>query len=219
MNLNKKERKLKMYIAAQKELNLLYTQKYSLPSIPLPEPIRHGWKRFFVLREDIAVSRFAEDMQQILKHINQIVFSRRRDFMRRMGRSKVWEPIPHGLRSIGVAEWDRKKIPEHLKKYFSRCDIFCSECTPQWHESRYHFKHPYWFVSVTKRHYLTHYTEPDPALESRIAKLQKFLEGEGWATLARHHGYRHRFEPGYDDTKLHITEQQAKRELKNYEDE
>ena len=59
----------KQLIQMHKEKNILYEQERNLGWEPLVPPVQKGWKRFFVLRDDVERSKNAEFFKAILKKI------------------------------------------------------------------------------------------------------------------------------------------------------
>jgi len=79
----------KQLIQLYKEEKALYQQQKNLGWEPLKPPVQKGWKRFFVLRDDVAKSKHAEFFQNILNKINTYDWSYRKNFKirkRKMGR-------------------------------------------------------------------------------------------------------------------------------------
>lgn len=70
---------LKLY----REERALYQQERDLGWEPLLPPVQKGWKRFFVLRDDVARSKQAEFYENILQKINTTLLSYRKDFMKK----------------------------------------------------------------------------------------------------------------------------------------
>ena len=81
----------KRLIQIHSEEEGLYKQKYSLGWEPLVPPVQKGWKRIFVLRQDVARSRYADFYSGILAKINTVQWSPRKDFTKKkraFGRKK-----------------------------------------------------------------------------------------------------------------------------------
>jgi hypothetical protein len=214
MNLTHKDRKEKELLKLERELNDLWKAERNLPVIKLEKPIRHGWKKFFVLREDIANRSDAQVFREILERINSVVTCRKKNFKVKSGKKLV--DIDHHLRSIPKDSWN---FPEHYKKYF----WLCGGCVHR-HGPSYHFGPTFYFVTKIKPHYLTHVRVEDGDLESRKQKIyNKMRHLEGWQKLAKLHGYRYLWESGYDDLifslREDVAEQDMKKELKQYETE
>ncbi len=63
-----------------KELRRIRKEQWNLGYIDLVPPVQKGWKRFFVLKEDVAKTKDALFFQQIIDKINKPQFSFRKDF-------------------------------------------------------------------------------------------------------------------------------------------
>jgi hypothetical protein len=108
----------KRLIQIHSEEEGLYKQKYSLGWEPLVPPVQKGWKRIFVLRQDVARSKHAEFYSGILAKINTVQWSHRKDFMKKkraFGREKYVErgqvllkPDEYHFQKLGFSEAERK---------------------------------------------------------------------------------------------------------------
>src|SRR4029078_1937661 len=70
----------KQLIQLYQEERELYWQIRELGCVPLIPPFQRGWKRSFVLRDDVARSPQAKFFQNILDKINTRDWSYRKDF-------------------------------------------------------------------------------------------------------------------------------------------
>src|SRR5215213_11908918 len=70
----------KKLIALHKERRQLYQQQRSLGWVELHPPVMRGWKRYFVLREDVQRSKSAAFFTSILNRINTVQYSSLKDF-------------------------------------------------------------------------------------------------------------------------------------------
>src|SRR5882762_4574889 len=74
------EKKLR---ALDREREKLWQQQRNLGWVELKPPVMRGWKRFFVLRDDVAESIYATFFQNILDKIGTVNISNRKDFKAR----------------------------------------------------------------------------------------------------------------------------------------
>lgn len=90
--------------------------------IPLEQPYQQGWKRFFVLREDVARSRMAGFYQSLLQKINTVAYSHNRDFKKKKRKhgKRIRVAREHKLREITEWEWrcNKLKLDEKEKMHF-----------------------------------------------------------------------------------------------------
>ena len=102
----------KQLIRLEKLRTKLWLDKQQLPWIPLEEPYQKGWKRFFVLREDVKRSHMADFYQTLLNKINTAQYSRDKTFSSRKRRLRRYEYTvrTQALREISVSEWNSPKL-------------------------------------------------------------------------------------------------------------
>ena len=77
---SQKEDKEKRLIQLHKQEVKLWMDRRNLPLVPLAEPYQKGWKRFFVLREDVQGSNKAGFYESLLEKINTIQYSKDKGF-------------------------------------------------------------------------------------------------------------------------------------------
>lgn len=170
--IQKRDKKL---IKLDKELDKIWKEKQNLGFKPLTPPIQRGWKRTFVLREDIKRSVNAEFFQQLLDKVNNVQYSHRRDFKqkkKRKGRKVQVERIQE-LHSIN--DFTYARLTEKEKKYF-RKEIGYDAVKKHEKTVRYIFIHPWKFRLKVFPHMITEIKIVDPLLEQRIAQIDDYLE-------------------------------------------
>jgi hypothetical protein len=191
-----KEKHDKNLLSLERELNRLYRLKWTSPMVPLPEPIRSGWKRFLVLRSDIANRSDAAVIRQILRKINVTHYSKRDDFMAWSYKLKAFVPIGKEIKPIGLGEWDNivknEKWNEQHRAFFAK-GTGCQR-SGGWFRTfeGYWFINDYMFEYKVEPHFITELPEYNPALETKIAQLQKQLwsNWKNTGRLNKLHGYR-----------------------------
>jgi len=164
----------KRLIQLYKEEKALYVQKRSLGWEPLIPPVQKGWKRYFVLRDDVARSKQAVFFQNILQKINTVDWSYRKDFMIRKRRS--------GKKKYLVKEQKLKKPDEYD---FSKMEFSDKEKTFFYEEWKYYgrkrykrfvFSEPWRFVLRVRPNMIDKIKLMDEALETRIKEINSYLE-------------------------------------------
>lgn len=165
----------KQLIQLDKKEKELWKKKRNLGWEPLTPPVQKGWKRFFVLRDDVARGKHAEFFQNILDRINTYDWSAKRDFKvkrRKFGR-KVYVAKPQKL-----LEPDE----QHFKKLCFTEDerqLFHTEYrTERWRiepVKRYVFVEPWRFVLRTAPNMIDKIRIKDAELESRIQQLDNYI--------------------------------------------
>jgi len=155
----------------------LRRQKDSLGWAPLIPPVMRGWKRSFVLREDVAKSKEADFFAGILGKINTIQYSHRKDFKekkRKRGR-KIRVEKPQHLR-----EWDRYYCRYGLQ--LTAKELLFFDMREVWRKDgrfshwRYVFREPWRFVLRVEPNMITQIRIRDEVLESQIGELNAIIE-------------------------------------------
>ena len=77
----------KRLIQIHKQEETLWNNRRKLPMVPLEQPYQKGWKRFFVLREDVRRCNKAAFYQQLLDKINTVQYSNDKNFKAKKNRS------------------------------------------------------------------------------------------------------------------------------------
>ncbi|MDZ7900020.1 MAG: hypothetical protein U5N85_18600 [Arcicella sp.] len=72
--------KNKQLIRLYREDRSLRKQKYELPMIDLVPPIQRGWKRYFIVREDVRRSKMGVFYENLLQKINTVQHSADKTF-------------------------------------------------------------------------------------------------------------------------------------------
>ncbi len=169
----------------EKELISLWKKKWRLMEgkrsynkVELPKPERWGYKRFFVLREDVEKSKEANFFKGILKIVQNVLLSRDRKFEYKDYKTKTKKPILQEIRSIDHREWNKliaeNKLTEKQKSFFEQ----------KWKSNErggggrwvFEFKKPWVFVTKVQIHYITHRIIIDPQLESELRELSNRIE-------------------------------------------
>lgn len=104
----------KSLLRLYRELDALRTQRRELGFERLDPPVMRGYKRYFVLRAEVARSREAKFFQGILDRINTTAYSSRRDFKkkrRRIGR-RIYEVRSQELEKLWTDAFKKRKFTE-----------------------------------------------------------------------------------------------------------
>jgi len=167
----------KFLIQLNEENRELYQRKRNLGWEPLVPPVQKGWKRFFVLRNDVARSKHADFFQGILKKINTYDWSYRKDFLvrrRRFGKKvyvvkgqKLLEPHEYHFAKLCFNEKEKQMFrEEHRYGYWNR--------KPG--NKVYVFNEPWRFVLVVKPNFITRVRIRDEVIEARLNAIDYYLE-------------------------------------------
>lgn len=166
----------KRLIHLHKELERIWKAKRNLAPIELDPPVQKGWKRFFVLRSDVARSKDAKFFQELLDKINDTDYSGRKDFKvkrRRFGK-KTYEVKPKMVSEFCDWQFQKLKLTEKEKLYFKEEWRLNHKGTSM---SKVHiFTDPWRFVPVVKPNIITHAKTIDPLLEQEEDEIENHLE-------------------------------------------
>ncbi|MCD2425326.1 hypothetical protein LQ567_21260 [Niabella pedocola] len=153
-------------------LDELYEKKRDLGWEPLTPPFQRGWKRFFVLKEDVATDKQADFFEQLLKKINTTDYSWRKDFnikKRKRGR-KVYLAKEQHLQAPGERDF---------KKHFSPQEqlFFYEQWRTQYGYRSKHFvfSEPWRFSLVVQPNMIDRKRVTDPELESEMEQIEQYL--------------------------------------------
>ena len=165
----------KQLLKLGKERQTLSNQLQKLGYEPLEPPVQKGFKRFFVLREDIARTPRAAFFQDILDKINTIQYSDTRKFTRTkrfMGR-KIKVQKEQFLDSISVYEWQKLQLPAEQAFYFEQTEELTSY--REW-RTVFRFTEPWRFRLKIAPNLITRIRIKDAVLEKRLAEIDNYLD-------------------------------------------
>lgn len=156
----------------------LLLQKRTLPWVPLAEPYQKGWKRSFILREDVARSAQAEFYETLLAKINTVEYAPDKAFMRKKkGRKKKGREVrPQYLRSFCLREWrhpDNKLSPVEKALFYPK--EFRSKDGKTMH-TRFVYAEPWRFVLRVRPHMITEVRMVDEVLEQQLQYISNHID-------------------------------------------
>jgi hypothetical protein len=145
--------------------------------VPLEKPIFWGYRREFVLREDIARRQDAERLLVLLSKIQKVEDSKRKDFKVWDRPTKRWRDWHHKPRKLSPREF--QSLPPDLKCHFNSTWSY-------WKGLRYEITHTWMFVTRRSKLYLTHRFIPNVEVEQEISYLsERYDQGRLWQTYSR----------------------------------
>ncbi|MBC8032998.1 MAG: hypothetical protein H7Y03_02550 [Chitinophagaceae bacterium] len=99
----------KQLIKLSRKQGELWKQRRNLPMIPLEHPYQKGWKRLFVLREDIQNLPNADFYQALLDKINTVKYHHDKSFKIKKRRKRRYgqKNIGQTLTEISDYDWYR----------------------------------------------------------------------------------------------------------------
>jgi hypothetical protein len=212
----------KELISIWKKKNRLMQGKRALNLVELPKPERWGYKRFFVLREDVAKSREAAFFQGILKLIQSTIISRDKKFEYKDYKTKTKKPIMQYVKDIDLRSWNKLiaegKLTDKQQSFFER----------KWKNNPgnkggywvYEFKKPWVFELRKQPHYITHRILLDPKLESELTELENRIDRQNLLPkISKIMGWKYGWRDFYDRKKMIIenaTDKLLKEELDGF---
>jgi hypothetical protein len=182
-----KEKKKKEIIALMEEQSRLHKAERKLGLIELKEPYQRGWKKFYVLREDVLNRKDADVFKEILKLIQHTIYSRKPDFTYKDFKTKKILPMEHGFHPISKAKYE--KLDPKIKKHFGLSYIYGYynkyDSTPRQAYIVYRYCGPeYYFVTKIDKNIVTHAHAIDSVIESRLAEIYNYIDHH-WREIAR----------------------------------
>ena len=210
----------KKLISYRKRLNELWRMKRELPLVPLDKPVQRGFKKEFVLRDDIARRSDAHDLRRILGEINMTVYCKDETFRTKKWHNKQSEDIPHRLKAISPHRWNALDWPKHYATkwfYFSPSIVVYGYAGTSYTIKGWRFYYDYMFTSKISPNFATHSKQVCPEIEREISEIkQYFTQHNGWARLNHLQGHSNPYwsvEP-----KEKMIDEILREEMTNYED-
>lgn len=169
--------------------------------VPLAEPYQRGWKRHFVLHDNVKNSESGPFYEQLLTKINCVQYHYSHTFRRKRNRSKkkmvvIDQPV---LKAFDKYEWMRTGLLTEVERE-------CFHTELRWDKYRccynivYVFNEPWRYVIIVQPNIIHEAKLNDELLEQQIAWVDDFLEQDNrWLTLRRlldgAYGWKRRKEP------------------------
>lgn len=170
-----KEAHEKLLLSLHKERRQLWQQQRNLGYVELNPPIIKGWKRYFVLRDDVARSKDAAFYQGILDKINTIEYCNRKDFRKRFIRKrKEWSLIEQAVKKPEHSEFVKLNFTEKEKLLFEEKYV-----KRQWQKELvkiFVFKEQWRFIFRIRQNIITKVKVLDVELERREKAIENYLE-------------------------------------------
>lgn len=168
----------KQLIHLNRRRDELWKQKTALPPVPLEVPYQRGWKRFFVLRDDVMRSPKAEFYTDLLAKINTVQYDRDDSFKRKKRRRGRYgyELRRQMLRDFDPYDWsnNRMKLSEQERACFVRIENFNAKNGRG--DSRYVFAEPWRFVLKIAPYMVTHQKMIDVDIEKELAGIDGHIQ-------------------------------------------
>ncbi|MEC5147460.1 Transposase [Chitinophaga sp. 180180018-2] len=166
----------KQLLALDRKETALSTAWRQRGYIPLTPPVMKGYKRYFVLRDDVARSKQATFYQRLLDKINTVDYSPRKDFKvkkRSHGRKKLVVK-PQLLLQPDLRYFSKLKLSEKETACFEERLFYHKHRKEP--ELRMVIKEPWRFVLRVRPNMLTQTRAPEPEIQSAMDGLNSYLE-------------------------------------------
>jgi hypothetical protein len=185
----------KKLIGLYKESQRLSKQKRELPMVNLSPPVQKGWKRYFIVREDVRRSRDGVFYENLLQKINTVQYSDEKVFRKKKRKAgkRIYYEIEQGLKTIKLHELFKMKFTDRELSCFEYRTIY--EVRKRRIETRneYVFKEPWRYVLRIRPNIIDKIRVHDAELEQRIKiidmKLYKNYLNYGRLAKIRDWGY------------------------------
>lgn len=166
----------KTLIRLYREERALSKKIWDLGYEELKPPIQRGWKRLFVLRDDVARTKEAKFFAAILEKINTVQFSSRKDFKvrRRKFGKKFYADKSQELEKFCAYSFEKKKFSEKEKVYFYQTLMHVRNSKKP--VLVYVFTEPWRFVLRIQPNMITKVKKKDLDLERRQAEISRYID-------------------------------------------
>lgn len=167
----------KQLIQINRKRHTLFRQKQALPMVPLEEPYQKGWKRFFVLRDDVSRSDQAGFYQGILDKINTVQYSGDKSFKLKgkRKRKKIQKDRRQLLKEFDEWQWHNRNqaLDKAEKAHFHQYERWSKDGKTK--SVVYRFNEPWRYVLRVKPNMITEVKMLDQALEQEIQLLRNHV--------------------------------------------
>lgn len=159
-----------------KEENELYWQRRSLAWTELDPPIVRGWKRYFVLRDDVARSKNKVFFEKLLQKINTIDYSTRKDFKKKKRKfgKKIYVVKPQYLLALDRQYIVKHKFTEKELSFFEEKEVLDKRSKKP--VKKYVFAEPWRFVLRIRPNLITKVQIKNIELEQRLSYIHNYIE-------------------------------------------
>jgi len=166
-----------MLLQLHRERRKIRQYQRGLGYVKIDPPVIKGWKRYFVLREDVARSRQALFYQHILDKINTVKYCNRKDFKQKpwyFRKTRKWELIEQAVLQPGYYEFRKLNLSEKEEALFEE-RLVKHKWRNEW-VKLFVFREEWRFVFRVRQHVITEAKAIDADLESREKEIGDYLE-------------------------------------------
>ncbi len=185
----------KRLIGLYKEEKALSKQKRELPMIDLKPPVQKGYKRYFVVREDVRRSRDGVFYENLLQKINTWQQSNTKDFKKKVKRfgKKIYEVRKQTVEEIWPHQLPKKKFTEREFACFDLKTKLEKQGKSIVAKQYYEFREPWRYVLRVRPNIIDKIKAIDTELEQKIAELHSVVydNHKNKGRLAKLRGWNH----------------------------
>jgi hypothetical protein len=168
----------KQLIQIHKRRNELQQQRELLPMVPLESPYQRGWKRLFVLRDDVKHSPRSDFYEALLPKINTVEYNLDRSFKQKKRRKQryVYQIKAQMLCELSQHSWDMNKmnLTEEEKSCFTRVETF--DVKTYRTDIKYVFTEPWRYVLKVTPNIVTHIKILDVDIERELSYINDHIK-------------------------------------------
>ncbi|RKR83051.1 hypothetical protein BDD43_3251 [Mucilaginibacter gracilis] len=168
----------KQLIQLYKRRKELWEQRALLPMVPLEYPYQRGWKRFFVLRDDLKHSPRAEFYTTLLSKINTVQHDRDKAFKRKKRRRSRYGYVQtkQALKEFLAYCWNNNKIglTEQEMACFTLVETF--DIKTRRANMKYVFNEPWRYVLKVEPNMVTHTKLLDVDIERELSQTKNHVD-------------------------------------------
>ena len=163
-------------LTLHKERKQIWQQQRNLGYVDVHPPIVKGWKRYFVLRGDVARCKDALFYQNILDKINKVEYCNRKDFKQKprySSKRKKWVPIEQTVLQPGHSDFVKLNFSEKEKALFEERYV-----KHKWRKELvkvFVFKEQWRFVLRIRQNLITKVKAVDIELLKREKEIDNYL--------------------------------------------
>jgi hypothetical protein len=181
----------KLYVASQdkdiislyRKRNRLFKAKYALGMVELEKPVRAGWKKYYVLRDDVSRRDDVAFYAHLLSLVNKPSYSRDKDFMYKPWGAK--KRIQHIHQPSPLSHKEYNALTEKQKAFFT--EIYNVKLKLK----LFHFRDTWMFAEKVSPRFITHRFVLDPELESQLNEIDNKITSQNlWPKIGKIFGWR-----------------------------
>jgi hypothetical protein len=167
----------KQLLQFDKRRSSLWQQKMLLPLVPLDIPYQRGWKRSFVLRDDVKIGLQRAFFETLLMKINTVEYYHDESFKRKKRRKKRYgyEIKQQLLREFHPHNWqaNRMNLTDEEKDCFARVETFNVKARHT--DIKYVVTEPWQYVLKVTPHIVTHIKLLDVDIERELSYIDDHI--------------------------------------------